>query len=242
MKQSLLIASVLGGGIALGGLGVAGYQAVKSNPQTAAAPQQTASAPPAASAAMAVLPPAVASAPAVVAAAAPVAAAQAAKPAEKTAEPSAPAKPAAPVHATHARILAVTPIKETVNAPKQVCHQEQVTHQAPVQDQNRIAGSVIGGVIGGVLGNQVGGGNGKKAATVIGALAGGLAGNKVQEGMQQRDQVNSTQTICNEVNESSEKVVGYDVKYSLDGKTGTVRMDRKPKGKTLPAKNGKVLV
>lgn len=242
MKQSLLIASVLGGGIALGGLGVAGYQAVKSNPQTAAAPQQTASAPAAASAAMAVLPPAVASAPAVVAAAAPVAAAQAAKPAEKTAEPSAPAKPAAPVHATHARILAVTPIKETVNAPKQVCHQEQVTHQAPVQDQNRIAGSVIGGVIGGVLGNQVGGGNGKKAATVIGALAGGLAGNKVQEGMQQRDQVNSTQTICNEVNESSEKVVGYDVKYSLDGKTGTVRMDRKPKGKTLPAKNGKVLV
>ncbi|WP_337882008.1 glycine zipper 2TM domain-containing protein [Chromobacterium haemolyticum] len=215
MKQSLLIASVLGGGIALGGLGVAGYQAVKSNPQTAAAPQQTASAP---------------------------AAAQTAQAVAKPAEPSAPAKPAAPVHATHARILAVTPIKETVNAPKQVCHQEQVTHQAPVQDQNRIAGSVIGGVLGGVLGNQVGGGNGKKAATVIGALAGGLAGNKVQEGMQQRDQVNSTQTICNEVNESSEKVVGYDVKYSLDGKTGTVRMDRKPKGKTLPAKNGKVLV
>ena len=164
------------------------------------------------------------------------------KPAAKPAEPSAPAKPAAPVHATHARILAVTPIKETVNAPKQVCHQEQVTHQAPVQDQNRIAGSVIGGVLGGVLGNQVGGGNGKKAATVIGALAGGLAGNKVQEGMQQRDQVSSTQTICNEVNESSEKVVGYDVKYSLDGKTDTVRMNHKPKGKTLPAKNGKVLV
>ncbi|WP_081862656.1 glycine zipper 2TM domain-containing protein [Chromobacterium haemolyticum] len=237
MKQSLLIASVLGGGIALGGLGVAGYQAVKSNPQTAAAPQQTASAPAAASAA-AVLPPTVASAPVTVAAAA----AQTAQAVAKPAEPSAPAKPAAPVHATHARILAVTPIKETVNAPKQVCHQEQVTHQAPVQDQNRIAGSVIGGVLGGVLGNQVGGGNGKKAATVIGALAGGLAGNKVQEGMQQRDQVNSTQTICNEVNESSEKVVGYDVKYSLDGKTGTVRMDRKPKGKTLPAKNGKVLV
>ncbi|WP_206118772.1 glycine zipper 2TM domain-containing protein [Chromobacterium fluminis] len=241
MKQSLLIASVLGGGIALGGLGVAGYQAVKSNPQTAAAPQQTASAPAAASAAVAVLPPTVASAPAIVAAAAPTAA-QTAQAVAKPAEPSAPAKPAAPVHATHARILAVTPIKETVNAPKQVCHQEQVTHQAPVQDQNRIAGSVIGGVLGGVLGNQVGGGNGKKAATVIGALAGGLAGNKVQEGMQQRDQVNSTQTICNEVNESSEKVVGYDVKYSLDGKTGTVRMDRKPKGKTLPAKNGKVLV
>ena len=106
-----------------------------------------------------------------------------------------------------------------------------MTHQAPVQDQNRIAGSVIGGVLGGVLGNQVGGGNGKKAATVIGALAGGLAGNKVQEGMQQRDQVSSTQTICNEVNESSEKVVGYDVKYSLDGKTDTVRMNHKPRAR-----------
>lgn len=73
-------------------------------------------------------------------------------------------------------------------------------------------------------------------------LAGGLAGNKVQEGMQQRDQVTSTQTICNTENVDKEKVVGYDVRYSLDGKTATVRMDEKPEGKTLPAKDGKLLM
>lgn len=154
----------------------------------------------------------------------------------------APAPRPKPVHASYAKVLGVTPIKQTVSEPKQVCHQEQVAHQAPVQDNNRIAGSVIGGVVGGLLGNQVGGGNGKKAATVIGALAGGLAGNKVQEGMQQRDQVTSTQTICNTENVDKEKVVGYDVRYSLDGKTATVRMDEKPEGKTLPAKDGKLLM
>ncbi|WP_083340781.1 glycine zipper 2TM domain-containing protein [Chromobacterium amazonense] len=233
MKQSVLIASVLGGGIALGAIGVAGIQALKpSKPETvaaASAPLAQASAP-----AVQALPPSAASSTEAQAAAV-------AAPAAAVA-PAAPKPAPKPVHANHAKILAVTPIKETVSEPKQVCHQEQVVHQAPVQDNNRIAGSVIGGVVGGLLGNQVGGGNGKKAATVLGALAGGLAGNKVQEGMQERDQVASTRTICNTENVDKEKVVGYNVRYSLDGKTGTVRMDQKPEGKTLPAKDGKLLI
>ncbi|MGD1825321.1 YcfJ [Chromobacterium violaceum] len=236
MKQSVLIASVLGGGIALGAVGVAGIQAMKSSkPETAvvaSAPLAQASAP-----AIQALAPSAASS--TLAQAAP----QASTPAAASAVPKAePAPKPKPVHATHARILGVTPIREAGTEPKQVCHQEQVVHQAPVQDENRIAGSVIGGVVGGLLGNQVGGGNGKKAATVIGALAGGYAGNRVQEGMQQRDQVAGTRTICNTEDVKTEKIVGYNVRYSLDGKTGTVRMDEKPKGKTLPAKDGKLLI
>ncbi|MCD5327060.1 glycine zipper 2TM domain-containing protein [Chromobacterium piscinae] len=233
MKQSVLIASVLGGGIALGAVGVAGIQAMKSSkPETAI---------------VASAPLAQASAPAIQALAPSAASSTLAQPAPQASTPVAAAapqpKPAPkPVHATHAKILGVTPIREAGTEPKQVCHQEQVVHQAPVQDENRIAGSVLGGVVGGLLGNQVGGGNGKKAATVIGALAGGYAGNRVQEGMQQRDQVTGTRTICNTEETKTEKIVGYNVRYSLDGKTGTVRMDEKPKGKTLPAKDGKLLI
>jgi hypothetical protein len=86
---------------------------------------------------------------------------------------------------------------------------------------------------GGLLGNQIGGGTGKKIATVAGAVGGGYAGNKVQEGMQERDTYTTTQTRCNTVNDISDKVVGYDVRYSLDGKEGKVRMDRDP-GNQIP--------
>jgi uncharacterized protein YcfJ len=104
--------------------------------------------------------------------------------------------------------------------PREVCKDVTVTRRAAVKDQHQIAGSVIGAVAGGLLGNQIGGGNGKKIATVAGAVGGGYAGNKVQEGMQNRDTYTTTQTRCNTVNDISDKVVGYDVRYNLDGKEG----------------------
>jgi len=95
---------------------------------------------------------------------------------------------------------------------------------------------------GGLLGNQIGGGNGKKLATVAGAVGGGYAGNKVQEGMQNRDTYTTTQTRCNTVNDLSEKVVGYDVKYSIGDKAGQVRMERDP-GSQIPLdENGKLVL
>lgn len=42
-------------------------------------------------------------------------------------------------------------------------------------------GAVTGGVLGGVVGNQVGKGEGKTAMTILGALGGGLAGNEVEK-------------------------------------------------------------
>ncbi len=56
-----------------------------------------------------------------------------------------------------------------------------MTHRRPVQDENRITGSVLGAVAGGVIGHQFGGGRGKDVATVVGALGGGYAGNQIQE-------------------------------------------------------------
>ncbi|AHL32354.1 hypothetical protein CD58_05390 [Pseudomonas brassicacearum] len=141
-----------------------------------------------------------------------------------------------------AQVLAVEPVKTQIKTPREVCKDVTVTRQKPVQDQHQIAGTVLGAVAGGLLGNQIGGGTGKKIATVAGAAGGGYAGNKIQEGMQERDTYTTTQTRCNTVNDISDKVVGYDVRYMLDGKEGKVRMDRDP-GNQIPVnKEGQLIL
>ena len=142
----------------------------------------------------------------------------------------------------YADVLAVEPINQKIKTPREVCKDVTVTRQAPVKDQHQIVGSVIGAVAGGLLGNQIGGGNGKKIATVAGAVGGGYAGNKVQEGMQERDTYTTTQNRCTTVNDVSDKVVGYNVKYKLNEKVGQVRMERDP-GNQIPVdKNGQLIL
>lgn len=140
-----------------------------------------------------------------------------------------------------AEVVAVKDVMETVVTPKQRCEDVAVRHQAPVQDERRVAGSVIGGIAGGLIGNQIGGGNGKTLATVAGVAAGGYAGNRVQKNLQERDAVVTTEHRCRTVSEKSRKIVGYDVTYRLAGKEGVVRTSFRP-GPTLPVKNGQVVV
>jgi uncharacterized protein YcfJ len=140
-----------------------------------------------------------------------------------------------------AEVVAVRDVMETVVTPQQRCDDVAVKHQAPVQDEHRVAGSVIGGLAGGLLGSQIGGGNGKTLATVAGVAAGGYAGNQVQKNLQERDAVVTTERRCRTVSEKSQKFVGYDVTYRLAGKEGVVRTLVRP-GATLPVKNGQVVV
>ena len=140
-----------------------------------------------------------------------------------------------------ADVVAVKDVMQTVVTPHERCDDVAVRHQAPVKDEHRVAGSVIGGLAGGLLGNQIGGGDGKKLATVAGVAAGGYAGNQVQKNMQERDAVVTTERRCRTVSQKSQKIVGYDVTYRLDGKEGVVRTSFRP-GATLPVKNGQVVV
>jgi uncharacterized protein YcfJ len=140
-----------------------------------------------------------------------------------------------------ADVLSVKEAKETINTPREKCEQVQVQHQAPVKDEHRATGTVVGAVAGGLLGSTIGGGKGKTVATVAGAAAGGYAGNRVQKNMQEKDMVTSTETRCKTVNETSEKLLGYDVTYRLDGKEGTVRMASDP-GKQIPVKDGQLVL
>lgn len=140
-----------------------------------------------------------------------------------------------------AEVLASKPVTETIKTPRQECHNVTVTHRKPVQDENKILGTVVGAALGGVLGNQFGGGNGKKVATAAGAVAGGYAGNQVQGNMQAGDTYTSTQQRCKTVQESSTRPLGYDVTYRLAGQEGIIRMDKVP-GATIPVKDGKLVI
>jgi uncharacterized protein YcfJ len=139
-----------------------------------------------------------------------------------------------------AEVVAVKEVFETVVTPHEKCEDVQVQHQAPVKDEHRIAGTVVGGLAGGLLGSTVGGGKGKTLATVAGAAAGGYAGNQVQKKMQAKDVTTTTEHRCKTVNDRSQKLVGYNVTYRLDGKDGVARMSFKP-GPTLPVKDGQVV-
>ena len=142
---------------------------------------------------------------------------------------------------TFADVLAVKDATETITTPREKCQDVVVHKQAPVKDEHRIAGTVIGGVAGGVLGNQIGSGTGRKVATVAGAAGGAYAGNQVQKNLQQRDVTTTTERRCQTVNETSQKHVGYDVTYRLDGKEDVVRMAYKP-GNQIPVKDGHLVL
>jgi uncharacterized protein YcfJ len=141
----------------------------------------------------------------------------------------------------YAQVLAVTPVTKTIRTPRQVCHDEQVTRQAPTRDPHQIAGTVIGAVVGGVLGNRVGGGSGKKIATVAGAAGGGYAGNRIQKRMQAGNTVTSTEQRCETVYDTHRERVGFNVRYRLDGREQTVRMDHDP-GDRLSVRDGQVVL
>lgn len=128
----------------------------------------------------------------------------------------------------YATVVGVTPVRKTVNNPHQVCKDVVVNHTAPPKDQHRIAGTAIGAVAGGLLGHLVGGGKGKTLATVAGAVGGGYAGNKIEQAHQHGTVTSTTERECSTVNDSSTKIVGYDVKYQYNGVTRTTRMDHDP--------------
>jgi uncharacterized protein YcfJ len=142
---------------------------------------------------------------------------------------------------TSADVVAIKEVMQTVNTPREECQDVQVQKQAPVKDSNRVTGTVIGGVAGGVLGHQIGGGKGKTLATVAGAAGGAYAGNQIQKNMQEKDVETTTERRCRTVNETSKKLVGYDVTYRLAGKEGMVRTSFKP-GPTIPVKDGELVL
>ncbi len=141
----------------------------------------------------------------------------------------------------YAEVVSVRQVSREIRVPHQLCTQQAVSQQAPVQDRNRIAGTAVGALLGGVLGNQVGNGSGRTLATIAGAAAGGYAGNQVQGNMQRSDRRTVMETRCRTEYTTEKKSLGYDVTYRLGAKEGTVRMDHNP-GPRIPVKDGQLVI
>jgi len=141
----------------------------------------------------------------------------------------------------YAEVVAVTPVTERIETPREECHDVQVTRQKPVKDQHQVVGTVIGAVAGGLLGDALGGGGSNKGAKLAGAAAGGYAGNKAQEKIQQGSTYTTTETVCKTVTDVSERTVGFDVDYRIGDKSGRVRMDHDP-GEVIPLRDGQLVL
>lgn len=156
---------------------------------------------------------------------------------------SAPALAPAPLlpQPQYAEVVAVDKVTHSVKTPERQCHQHTVVRRRPVQDEHRIAGTVIGGALGGALGNQIGKGSGRDAARVAGIIAGGYAGNRVQKSLQDGDTYTTTEQRCKTVTHTRSKTIGYDVTYRWNGALNTVRMKSRPADR-LPVENGQVVL
>jgi uncharacterized protein YcfJ len=141
----------------------------------------------------------------------------------------------------YAQVVSVTPVHSTVNNPHQVCQDVVVNHTEPPKDQHNIAGTAIGAVAGGLLGHMVGHGKGNTLATVAGAAAGGYAGNRIENAHHQSQVTSTTEHECKTVNDTSDRIVGYDVQYVYNGVTRTTRMNHDP-GNRVEVQEGVVSV
>lgn len=145
----------------------------------------------------------------------------------------------APVRApARARVLHVEPVSTSWQEPREVCQWVTVQKPVRVQQDDRVARTLLGAAAGGLLGNQIGGGSGKKVATVIGALAGAQVGS--QTGDRAPRTISTTEQQCSTVMESRSRTSGYLVSYEYQGQIETIRTSREP-GAYLPVENGRVV-
>jgi uncharacterized protein YcfJ len=149
---------------------------------------------------------------------------------------------------SYAEVVSVEPVKQIITTPEKICSEEQVTRRAPapapsdyVAQNPGLGGRVISGM--GRL--PVGTGSGGKVFS--GSIA-STAAQDVREDHGARPQQKkpekasaTTITHCRTVTQASERVVAYDVRYRLHGRTSKIRMNHDP-GKRIPVKDGKLVL
>lgn len=141
----------------------------------------------------------------------------------------------------YARVLAVTPQVERVNAPRQECRTDYVRESVYENHRgnNSNAGAIIGGVAGGLLGSTIGKGSGKVVAAAVGAGVGAIVGNQIDNrpygayGAQRERVVTRPVETCMTVDNWQTVTSGYLVQYDYQGRQYSTVMDRDP-GPTFP--------
>ncbi|KFN47400.1 glycine zipper 2TM domain-containing protein [Arenimonas composti] len=126
-----------------------------------------------------------------------------------------------------ANVLAAEPVTELRTGTREVCEEVAVERRRPERFGDR-DGAVVGAVVGGLIGNQVGGGNGRKLATVAGVVGGAYAGREIDRRHEGGQRYTDYETRCHTVSEPREEIVGYDVRYDLDGQVSLTRTAEQP--------------
>lgn len=133
---------------------------------------------------------------------------------------------------TRAKVLASTPVYETINEPRRECWTETVGYETRTHREGGAGGAVLGAIAGGLIGSTVGKGDGRVAAAAVGAATGAVVGDRVQQGGTRYESVPRQVERCQTHDTFREVVAGYDVRYRFDGREYVTRLPYEP-GKWL---------
>jgi uncharacterized protein YcfJ len=130
---------------------------------------------------------------------------------------------------TRARVLASTPVYDTVNEPRRECWTETVGHETrSVREGNSTGGAILGAIAGGLIGSTVGKGDGKIAAAAVGAATGAVVGDRWNDGGTRYGSRPRQVERCRSQDNFRQVISGYDVRYSFDGREYSTRLPYDP--------------
>lgn len=134
---------------------------------------------------------------------------------------------------TRARVVASTPVYESINEPRRECWTETVGHETrSYRDGNNTGGAVLGAIAGGLIGSTVGKGNGKVAAAAVGAATGAVVGDRWNDGGTRYESRPRQVEQCRVQDNYRQVISGYDVRYRFGDREYSTRLPYDP-GKWL---------
>jgi uncharacterized protein YcfJ len=128
----------------------------------------------------------------------------------------------------YGRVVDARPIyrRIAVDVPSESCGVRTVATEERRRGGDSFAGTVVGGLVGAAIGHEIG--NGRGSATAVGGLIGASIGNDASKGgrtVRYRDE-----EVCRTEyrTEYEQRIVGYDVSYSYQGRIYKTQTDRHP--------------
>lgn len=130
---------------------------------------------------------------------------------------------------TRARVVASTPVFETINEPRRECWTETVGYETrSYPNGGNTGGAILGGIAGGLIGSTVGKGNGKVAAAAVGAATGAVVGDRWNQGGTRYESVPQQVERCSTVDNFRQVLSGYDVRYRFHDREYLTRLPYDP--------------
>jgi uncharacterized protein YcfJ len=125
----------------------------------------------------------------------------------------------------YGRVVDARPIyrQVAIEVPRDSCRVQTVARERRSGDS--FGGTVLGGLVGAAIGHELG--NGRGSATAVGGLIGASIGNDAgsNRSVRYRDE-----EVCRTEyrTEYEQRIIGYDVSYSYNGRIYQTRTDRHP--------------